>query len=65
MQLEESQFILFDLQQSVEELAKSLYKVGGGSFHLIRLAVECRRNSRVIICSWERIISFNSISSRV
>ena len=28
MQLEESQFILFGLQQSVEELAKSLYKVG-------------------------------------
>ena len=65
MHLEEGQFILFGLQQSVEELAKSLYAVGGGSFQLIRLAVECRRNSRVIICSWERIISVNSISSRV
>ena len=36
MKLEESQLILFDLQQSVEELAKSLYKIGGGSFQLIR-----------------------------
>ena len=65
MLLEENQFILFDLQQSLEEVAKPLYKVGGGSFQLIRLAVGCRRNSRVIICSWERIISVNSISSRV
>ena len=32
MQLEESKFILLDLQFSVEELTKSLYKVGGGSF---------------------------------
>ena len=36
MQLEESQFILVGLQQSVEELAKSLNKVGGGSFQLFR-----------------------------
>ena len=55
MQLEESQFILFDLQQSVEEIAKSSYAVGGGSLQLIRLAVECRRNSRVITCSWRRV----------
>ena len=65
MQLEESQFILFDLKQSVGDIAKSLYAVGRGSFQLIRLAAECRRNSRVIICSWERTISVNSISSRV
>ena len=32
MHLEESQFILFDLQQSVEEVAKSSYAVGKGSF---------------------------------
>ena len=62
MQLQESQFILFDLQSCVEELAKSLYAVGRG---ITRLAVECRRNSRVIICTWRRIISVNSISSRV
>ena len=36
MHLEESQFILFDLQQSVEEVAKSLYAVGRGSFQLLR-----------------------------
>ena len=64
MQLEESQFILFGLQQSVEELAKSLYAVGGGSFQLILLAVECRRDSRVIICSWRRVSSFNCFCSR-
>ena len=65
MQLEESQFILFGLQQSVEELTKSLYAVGRGSFQLIRLAVGCRRNSRVVICSWRRVSSFYSICSRV
>ena len=59
------QFFLFDLQQGVGEIAKSLYAVGRGSFQLIRLAVECRRNVRVIICSWERIISVTSIGSRV
>ena len=32
MQLEEIKFILFDLKQSVEEVAKSLYAVGKGSF---------------------------------
>ena len=65
MLLEESQFILFDLQQSLEEVAKPLYKVGGGSFQLIRLAVECNRNSRVIICSWRRGSSFYSIRGRM
>ena len=65
MQLEESPLILFGLQQSVEELAKSLYAVGRGSFQLIRLAVGCRRNSRVVICSWRRVSSFYSICSRV
>ena len=65
MQLEESQLILFDLQFSVEGLAKSVYKVGGGSFQLIRLAVEGRRNSRVILFSWRRVSSFYSICSRV
>ena len=65
MQLGESQFILFDLQQSLEEVAKPLYKVGGGSFQLIRLAEGCRRNSRVFICSWRRVSSFYSICSRV
>ena len=57
MQLEESQFILFDLQFSVEELAKS-YAVWSGSFQLTLLVVECRRNSRHIICSWRRVSSF-------
>ena len=52
MQLEEIQFILFDLKQSVEEVAESLYAVGGESVHLIVFAAECRRNSKVIICSW-------------
>ena len=65
MQLEESQLILVGLKQSVEELAKSLNKVGGGSFQLIRLAVEGRRNSRVIIFSWRRVSSFYSICSKV
>ena len=65
MQLEESQFILFDLQQSVEEVAKSLYAVGRGSIQLIRFAVECRRNGRVIKCSWRRVSSYYSICSKV
>ena len=39
MQLEESQFNLLDLQQSVEEIAELLYAVGGESVHLIRFAV--------------------------
>ena len=65
MQLEESQFILFDLQQSVEEVAKSLYAVGRGSFQLIQLAVECRRNRRVIKCCWRRVSSYYSICSKV
>ena len=65
MQLGESQFILFDLQQSLEEVAKKLYEVGGGSFQLIRLAERCRRNSRVVICSWRRGSSFYSIRDRV
>ena len=58
MKLEESQLILFDLQQSVEEMADSLYAVWSGSFRLIRLVVESRRNSRDIICSWRRVSSF-------
>ena len=51
MQLEESQFILFDLRQSVEEIAELLYVVGGESVHFIRFAAECRKSSKVIICS--------------
>ena len=58
MKLEESQLILFDLQQSVEEMTDSLYAVWSGSFRLIRLVVESRRNSRDIICSWRRVSSF-------
>ena len=65
MQLEESQFILFDLKQSVGDIAKSLYAVGRRSFQLLRLAVGCRRNSRVVICSWRRGSSSHSICSRV
>ena len=65
MQLEERQFILFDSRYSVEEIAELLYVVGGESVHFIRFAVQCRRISKVIICSLECIISVNSISSRV
>ena len=65
MYLEKSQFILFHLQQNAEEIAMSLYAVGRGSFRLIQLAVECRRNSRVIICTSRRFSSFYSICSRV
>ena len=65
MQLEKSQFILFDFQQNAEEIAKSLYAVGRGSPQLIRFAAESRRNSRVIICTWRKFSSFYSICSRV
>ena len=49
MQLEERQFILFDLRQSVEEIADTLYVVGGESVHFIWFAAECRRISKVIV----------------
>ena len=42
MHLEESQFVLFDLQQSVEETAESLYAAAGESGHFNRFAVLCR-----------------------
>ena len=42
MHLEEIQFVLFDLQQSVEETAEALYAVAGESVHFNRFAVLCR-----------------------
>ena len=51
MQLEESQLILFDLQQSVGEIAELSYVVGEESVYFILFAEECGKSSKVIIFS--------------